>query len=108
MNSLLNQIKKWRARFEPKAGEDGGENELNKAFAGSFSGIQGHQVLDYLIENYFKPVEFIGAHDHGKLSERNGQQLMMVDILSRIDIGQHPSLYQPTESEIEREMDVRL
>lgn len=106
MNPILSQIKAWRLRWDAKPREN--DDDLNRGFAETFSDVRGKQVLDYLMETYFKPVEFIGAADPGKLAERNGQQLMMVDILTRVDMGMHPMLYQEApSSEDEKEMDVR-
>jgi hypothetical protein len=98
--SILQQLKAWRGRWNPKSRENG-DDDLNRAFASVPT-----QVLDYLMETYFKPLEFIGQPSTIKLAERNGQQVMLVDILTRVDIGRHPMMYKES-SEDEKPMDVR-
>lgn len=105
--SILNQLKAWRARFEP-APQDDYEDVLNRTFAGVFGDAEGKRALDYLIATYYQPIQFVGAGDGIKLGERNGQQLMMVDILTRVDMGMHPMLYREApSSEDDKPLDVR-
>lgn len=104
MNSILNQLKAWRDRFDPKADQkEDASDALNKAFARI-----PREALDYLIGTYFKPVEFIGPPSTIALAERNGQMAMMVDILQKVDMGQHPMLYKDSpSSDDDKPMDVR-
>ena len=106
MKAILNQLKSWRARWRIDPPED---DLLNRAFAVTFSRGDGVAVLDYLIEKYFQPLEFIGASDLGRLGERNGQMLLMVDIMKRFDKGMHPSAFEPERgSDDGKEVDVRM
>lgn len=101
MTALLAQLKLWRNRWDPKPREN--DDDLNRAFTSINT-----QALDYLIETYLKPVEFIGAPNQIILAERNGAQKVVVDILSRVDIGMHPMLYKPEVSSKDDEpVDVR-
>jgi len=106
MNPIVRQIKAWVARYRAP---DTDENfdQLNKCFAVTYSTPQGKEVLDYLIGKYYKPIDFVGASDAGRLAERNGQQVMMVDILTRIDMGIHPAAHQESPS-TEQPFDARV
>ena len=97
MNAILNQLNAWRNRWRPKPTEESIDN-TDKYFAEAFTSVQGKEVIDYLISNYYKPIEFVGASDPGRLAERNGQQILMVDILTRIDRGLHPMAHQDSPS----------
>lgn len=108
MSHLLDQIKAWRQRWKPVVAEEDRDAVLNRSFSVAFSSRSGKEVLDYLIETYFKPLEFIGEPSSISLGERNGQQKMLVDILSRVDAGTHPMAFQESpSSEDEKLMDVR-
>ena len=107
--SILEQLKGWRARWrvEPPDVEEG-HRILCRAFAVTFSSQNGKVCFDYLIENYFKPLEFVGTVDLGKLAERNGQQLLMIDVMQKVDEGNHPAAFEPERSiDDGKEMDVR-
>ena len=101
------QLKVWRERWKPTIAEVDCEEVLARSFAVAFTTQSGKDVLDYLIENYFKPVEFIGMPSQIPLAERNGQMKLMVDILTRVDIGMHPMARQESPS-TEKPMDVRI
>jgi hypothetical protein len=103
-SAILNQLNAWRLRWKPKDPESA--EILNRYFAQALSSVQGKEVINYLIETYYKPIEFIGTPSAIKLAERNGQQIMMVDILTRIDTGLHPMLYQESPS-TEKPFDAR-
>lgn len=105
MNAIVKQLRGWRARWLVDTPE---EEILNREFAVAFSSRPGTVVLDYLIGKYFKPLEFVGAADPYRLAERNGQQLLMVDIMQRYDQGMHPLKYEPDGKEDGKAVDVRM
>lgn len=109
--SLLAQLKSWRARWRIDPPEDAEEKErlLNRSFAVALNSPSGKDVQDYLIETYYRPLEFIGPSDGGRSLERNGSMLVVVDILERIDRGMHPSAFELERgSQDEKEVDVRM
>lgn len=107
IGSPAKQLEAWRARWHPAATEESDEL-LNRAFAGTFGNQDGKAVIDYLIGEYYKPIQFAGATDAGKLAERNGQQQLLIDILTRYDTGMHPMAFEPERSsDDDKPMDVR-
>lgn len=93
--AFVEQLEAWRARWEPSSPDT---DALNRAFAAIFASIDGKHVINYLLETYYNPIEFVGPTDWGILAARNGQQKLIIDILTRIGIGTHPHLYQEPES----------
>ncbi len=107
LNAPIKQLEAWRSRWHPQTTEES-EELLNRAFAGAFGNQDGKAVIDYLIGEYYKPIQFAGATDAGKLAERNGQQQLLIDILTRYDMGMHPMAFEPERSsDDEKPMDVR-
>jgi hypothetical protein len=106
--SILTHLKAWRARWHPPEAEDT-DAAINKEFAIAFSTPAGKAVVDYLIETYYRPIDGgVTALTAIDLAERNGQQKMLVDILSRYDRGAHPMAFEPEHSsEDGSEVDVR-
>jgi len=104
--SILAQLKAWRLRWKIDPPED---EILNRSVAVAFSSGSGQMVLDYLIETYYRPLQFVGPSDGGRALERNGQQLLIVDLLERYDKGMHPAAFEPERSSDDgKEWDVRL
>lgn len=105
---LLNQLRNWRQRWRPQETEEGTEKLIDKMFANTFHHADGKGVLDYLIETYYQPVEFVGPGDTIRLAERNGQQKLVVDMLVRFDRGMHPAAFEkPEDREQEKPWDGR-
>lgn len=103
--SVLKQLRAWRSRWR---GDPPDEDTLNRAVAVTFATPSGKATLDYLINTYYKPLSFLGGMDDLKLAERNGQQLLIVDLLLRIDKATHPLAFEPDGKDDGRPVDVRM
>ena len=107
--SVLNQLKSYRTRWQPRELDEYTEEIINRNFAATFNDPAGKAVLDYLIERYYKPLETGSTPLTAiELGERNGQQKLVVDILLRYDTGMHPMAFEPEHSSDDgKEVDVR-
>jgi hypothetical protein len=106
LNFLIRQLNAWRNRYRPPEAEQT-EEALNRSFAFALTSPQGREVVDYLITTYYRPIEFIGVPSTIVLAERNGAQKVVIDILKRIDMAQHPMAYAESPS-TEQPFDARL
>ena len=104
--SLVDQIKSWRARWKS---EGPPQDVINKAFATMFGSYDGKICKDYLLGTYLLPLDGGLEGPTGiKLSEHNGQLLLLMDMMRREDVGNHPKMFGEIEDEEKIDHDPRL